>query len=534
MANALTTDRTVVADDDILASDYNNARADLHSVAEGFYDAGTPDLPLAMQVVGVHWSDPTSKAFRFFRQTATGADARAKSSPLRPIWHYNDRTGDPADDARVAEGDLLVYDDGTSSRFLKACKNVGGVRSFYGLGVRADNRTTATSGSPSQNSDRVAVRSQIWQGSTQTREWFLRSEDVNASGSFASFLSVRFQVQGSSDEVEAWRVSKSRAWTNGSDLCLDDMTFESRQTSVSLGSSIVDGFAGSIRTGGGYFGDAVTRHNHWDVPDVQTSSGATVADACLFRFPVAAGTHKALAAAAGGAHAWLQHNEAGTIRYEPWFDAKQLEARWTTAATGGGTLQNSGDFRWRGSYWNGSAATDFYAYSRIVMDATTPSAHWRLGFSSGTSTLDFYNSGSLWVRGMSGESVWLTQEHDATSGEKDVGSIALVLRGTSWDGAAAAARGSAQVVTIDSPADASDTWMHRFLAVEDGALLLGIDQLGRIVVGDNATAAFRLDAALGTHPATTNADKTGNAKTGTLKVVDSSGTILGHIQLYAD
>ena len=39
------------------------------------------------------------------------------------------------------------------------------------------------------------------------------------------------------------------------------------------------------------------------------------------------------------------------------------------------------------------------------------------------------------------------------------------------------------------------------------------------------------DAALGTHKATTNADKTANAKPGTLKV-DVNGTIY-HIQLYA-
>lgn len=44
-------------------------------------------------------------------------------------------------------------------------------------------------------------------------------------------------------------------------------------------------------------------------------------------------------------------------------------------------------------------------------------------------------------------------------------------------------------------------------------------------------AVFRFDAALGTHPATTNTDRTGNAKVGTIKV-NANGTLY-YIQLYA-
>jgi len=44
---------------------------------------------------------------------------------------------------------------------------------------------------------------------------------------------------------------------------------------------------------------------------------------------------------------------------------------------------------------------------------------------------------------------------------------------------------------------------------------------------------IKFDAALGTHSMTTNSDKTGEAKPGTIKVRGSDGTLY-HIQLYAD
>lgn len=44
---------------------------------------------------------------------------------------------------------------------------------------------------------------------------------------------------------------------------------------------------------------------------------------------------------------------------------------------------------------------------------------------------------------------------------------------------------------------------------------------------------IKFDAALGTHSMTTNTDKTGNAKSGTIKVIGSDGTVY-HIQLYAN
>lgn len=49
---------------------------------------------------------------------------------------------------------------------------------------------------------------------------------------------------------------------------------------------------------------------------------------------------------------------------------------------------------------------------------------------------------------------------------------------------------------------------------------------------DDWTHLLKVNAALGTHGMTTNSDKTGNTKSGTLKV--KAGSTLYHIQLYAD
>jgi hypothetical protein len=487
-----------------------------------------------MQVAGVHWSDPTSKAFRFFRQTATGADARGKSSPLRPIWHYNDQSGTPADDARVAEGDLLVYDDGSGSRLLMGAKNVGGVRSFYGFGVRADNRTTATSGAGArQASDLVKLRGQLYTGgAAKNRDFWLRVEPSVDSGNEYTMINFWWRQQEAAADLDMMTLYHNHTWTGGK---FDSSTLALRDQSAASGPAVTDSFVAGLRMIPGFSNaTSVTRHNYLDLNDVALAGGSTVTDACLVRFDAAAGTHKALDAATGGAHAWLKHNEAGTIRYEPWFDSKQLEARWSTAATVGTPTQDSGDFRWRGSYYTPSGAFSAYAYSRLVMDDVDPLGHWELGFDFGSGTFQLYQDGNAWLRvnGLAG--LWLSQAGEASFDDQMFGSAGLVHRGTSWDGAAAVDRGTIQGLDITSSAAADDEWMLQWLSIEDFSLLMGLDQSGRIVLGENSDAAFRLDAALGTHPATTNADKTGNTKTGTLKVVDASGTILGHIQLYAD
>ena len=60
-------------------------------------------------------------------------------------------------------------------------------------------------------------------------------------------------------------------------------------------------------------------------------------------------------------------------------------------------------------------------------------------------------------------------------------------------------------------------------------LLLPVDNEG----AQDWDGLIKFDAALGTHGMTTNSDKTGNAKSGTIKVIGNDGTVY-HIQLYAD
>lgn len=60
-------------------------------------------------------------------------------------------------------------------------------------------------------------------------------------------------------------------------------------------------------------------------------------------------------------------------------------------------------------------------------------------------------------------------------------------------------------------------------------LLLPVDNEG----AQDWDGLIKFDAALGTHGMTTSSDKTGNAKSGTIKVIGSDGTVY-HIQLYAD
>lgn len=76
-----------------------------------------------------------------------------------------------------------------------------------------------------------------------------------------------------------------------------------------------------------------------------------------------------------------------------------------------------------------------------------------------------------------------------------------------------------------SAASALAVTRHNYIDVRD----VSVGGAGPASVTDSCV--LRFDAALGTHKATTNADKTGNAKSGTIKV-NVNGTIY-HIQLYA-
>lgn len=77
-----------------------------------------------------------------------------------------------------------------------------------------------------------------------------------------------------------------------------------------------------------------------------------------------------------------------------------------------------------------------------------------------------------------------------------------------------------------SAATAQTVTRHNYIDVQD----VSVAGAGPAAVTD--ACLFRFDAALGTHKATTNADKTGNAKDGTIKV--NVNGVIKHIQLYAN
>ncbi len=84
--------------------------------------------------------------------------------------------------------------------------------------------------------------------------------------------------------------------------------------------------------------------------------------------------------------------------------------------------------------------------------------------------------------------------------------------------------------TITGPACILKMFNDLHGTVTNGVYGLDIDNHGGNKAWDGL---IRLGAALGTHSMTTATDKTGNTKSGTIKVVDNSGNIY-HIQLYAN
>lgn len=154
MSSQLTPVKTFPPSTVVPGSWFSDLQADIRSVARNFWDDSNPDLALSEHVKGTTHADPVSKALRLFRQTAIGADGREKSSPLRAVWHHGDLDGEPPIDARSAEGDLLVWDDGSGARFLKA----RGAAEWFGLSMLAQYRTAATSDAKAQHSDHATWR----------------------------------------------------------------------------------------------------------------------------------------------------------------------------------------------------------------------------------------------------------------------------------------------------------------------------------------------------------------------------------------
>ena len=127
------------------------------------YTAGETVLAQADSEIGALHVD-SAKRVRVYRADATGdsseATRLAKTARVGVVHHYDDFTGDPSATVSV-EGDLYVRDSGGASAWLEEYDG----STYRGLGVLAENRTTATSGSGArQSSDLVKLRAQLYTG----------------------------------------------------------------------------------------------------------------------------------------------------------------------------------------------------------------------------------------------------------------------------------------------------------------------------------------------------------------------------------
>lgn len=285
------------------------------------YTAGEVALAQADAEIGALHVN-SAKVLRLYRQsgTSTSNDSTraALSTPIRGTWHYDDNTGDPSSAASV-EGDLYVRDAGGSNAWLEAYDG----STYRGLGVMAENRTTATNELPLQSSDRVTLRSQVYSGgAARHRDVFMVSEPVTESGQTHVRLAIRFREEEAGADVDLAYLRWNRAFGPGD--CLDASTLELIELNAQTGGALDDAFVAGLRSRAGYDnGTTVARHNLLDFRNPATSGGASVAHACLVRFDAAAGTHKGLDSATGGAK-WAKVNENGTVRFFPILDSKEL------------------------------------------------------------------------------------------------------------------------------------------------------------------------------------------------------------------
>jgi hypothetical protein len=212
-----------------------------------------------------------------------------------------------------------------------------------------------------------------------------------------------------------------------------------------------------------------------------------------------------------------------------------------TAATGGAQLVDSSLATWRGAYWNGAASVDANATTKLVADSTGPLGHLSTSFDFGSGTLDLYSDGGVQFQmdpnGTSNYAntltLYPTLSPTASLPSTDSPYFSAVAR--SDVGGSEANRYIFWNTKVDSVVTASDQWSFRLYSMGGGSPteILGVRSTGEILPADGSSAVLELSAALGTHTGTTNTDKTGNSKLGTLKVKLSNGTT-AHIQLYAD
>lgn len=284
------------------------------------YTAGEVALAQADAEIGaLHVS--SAKILRLYRQsgTSTSSDSAraALSTPIRGVWHYDDNTGDPSGAASV-EGDLYVRDAGSSNAWLESYDG----SAYRGLGVLAENRTTATSGAGArQSSDLVKLRAQLYTGGqARNRDAWLQVVPDVEDGTEYTKIHLWWRREEDGSNLDILTIFQNRSWNSGN---RDSSTLELRDTEVASGPAIVDSFACAYRSQPGFAaGVSVTRHNYFDAMNLALGAGATVGDACLVRFNAAAGTHKAVDAGTGNTTAWVKDNLNGTVVYGPRYATK--------------------------------------------------------------------------------------------------------------------------------------------------------------------------------------------------------------------
>lgn len=95
---------------------------------------------------------------------------------------------------------------------------------------------------------------------------------------------------------------------------------------TTLSGALGDGDAAQVTLTPTYDGaHTVTRHSYRKLANPTLTNSAVVTDACRDHYDAAAGTHKALDAAAGGAGAWEKVNANGTVMYGPVYSGKDLK-----------------------------------------------------------------------------------------------------------------------------------------------------------------------------------------------------------------
>jgi len=164
---------------------------------------------------------------------------------------------------------------------------------------------------------------------SENSAYILSLVDATAGGNYSQGLklNLRYTAGSSRDIVDFQSGSVSKFKVTGSGT-----TITAGNESVASGGTLADGYAGAVRLTPTYTGvagapaETVTRGNYIDVLR-PTLTDISMTDACVLRFPAAAGTHEAVDAGStkttpGTVNAWVKVNVNGTVYYIPAYTSK--------------------------------------------------------------------------------------------------------------------------------------------------------------------------------------------------------------------